>query len=78
MKKLQDLSTSNTETITISGAEYKKFQILKSENAELKQQNEWLMEQLHLAKKRMFGSSSEKASEEVMEQLSLLFAEPAV
>lgn len=41
MEKLQDLSTSNTETVTISGAEYKKFQILKSENAELKQQNEW-------------------------------------
>jgi hypothetical protein len=35
----------------------------------MKAQIQWLMEQLGLAKKRQFGSSSEKANEEVMEQL---------
>ena len=53
------------ETITISRAEYE----------ELKGQNEWLMEQLRLLKKRQFGSSSERAKEQLDGQLSLLFNE---
>ena len=47
-------------TITISRAEYdaKEAQI-----AELKSQNEWLMEQLRLLKKKQFGTSSEQTKE---------------
>ena len=51
---------------------------LRSENEELKRQNAWLEEQLRLYRKKLFGSKSEKASEEVMEQLSFLFDEAEV
>ena len=57
------LATSNAEMVTISRAEYD----------ELKLQNQWLLEQLGLAKKRQFGSSSEKMQGELMDQLSLSF-----
>jgi hypothetical protein len=56
-------TTSTAEMVTISRAEYD----------EMKAQIQWLMEQLGLAKKRQFGSSSEKANEEVMEQLVMTF-----
>ena len=61
MKDRKKNGTSNAETITISRAEYD----------ELKLQNQWLLEQLGLAKKRQFGSSSEKLQEELIGQLSL-------
>ena len=44
----------------------------------MKAQNQWLLEQLRLVRRRKFGASSEKASEEVYEQLSLLFDEAEV
>lgn len=60
------MQTSNTdENVTISRAEYE----------ELKQQNQWLLEQLGLAKKRQFGVSSEKMQEEMLEQFSLTYNE---
>ena len=62
------LETSNAETVTISRAEYEGLQ-------ELKKQYEWLLEQLRVMKSKQYGSSSEKASEEVYGQLSLLFDE---
>lgn len=62
------LETSNAETVTISRTEYE----------ELKAQNQWLLEQLRVIKSKQFGSSSEKASEEIYGQLSLLFNEPEV
>ena len=52
--------------MTISRA---KYEDLKARNAELEQRLNWLME---------FGSSSERISEESMEQLSLLFNEAEV
>ena len=61
----------NAETVTISRAEYEKYQ-------EIEKQYEWLLEQLRVLKSRQFGSSSEKASEDVVGQLSLLFDEPEV
>ena len=61
--------------MTISRAEYEG---LKAQNAELEQKIDWLMEQLRLARHRQFGSSSERISEEGMEQLSLLFNEAEV
>ncbi len=75
MEKKKDFGTSNTETVTISRAEYEKFQEDRAYIAELEQQRQWLMEQMKLLKRKQFGSSSEKASEEVMEQMSLLFDE---
>ena len=48
--------------VTISRAEYE----------ELKLQNQWLLEQLGLAKKRQFGASSERLEEGLMDQLSLM------
>lgn len=72
MEKKQNSTTRTAETVTISSAEYEKLQKSVSE---LKQQNEWLMEQLHLIKRKTFGFTSEKASDAVMEQLSFLFNE---
>lgn len=48
--KEKNIGTRTTETVTISCAEYE----------ELKSQNEWLMEQLRLLKKKQFGASSER------------------
>ena len=65
--KTKKLTTSTAEeTVTIPRTEYE----------ELKRQNAWLMEQLLLVRKKKFGPSSEQATEEVYEQLSLLFDEP--
>ena len=68
----QITGTRTTETVTISRAEYdaKEAQI-----AELKSQNEWLMEQLRLLRKKQFGTSSEQSKEQLDGQLSLLFNE---
>lgn len=65
-------NTSNTENVNITRAEYDS---LKAYISELETQNRWLMEQMKLLKKKQFGSSSEKASPEVLEQMSLLFNE---
>ena len=63
MENEKKTATSNAEMVTISRAEYD----------ELKLQNQWFLEQLGLAKKRQFGSSSEKAREDVMEQMTMTF-----
>ena len=65
MKNEKKTAEKQAETVTISRAEYE----------ELKLQNQWLLEQLGLAKKRQFGSSSEKMHEEFMDQLGLPFNE---
>jgi len=49
---------NNIKTVTISKSEY---DLLKSENAELLQKVNWLMEQFRLAQHRRFGVSSEKS-----------------
>ena len=56
----KNTAASTPEMVTISRAEYE----------ELKLQNQWLLEQLGLAKKREFGSSSERIREELMDQLA--------
>ena len=48
---------------TISRAEYESQQ---AQLTELKLQNQWLLEQLGLAKKRQFGTSSERLQEGLM------------
>ena len=58
----------NTDTVTISRKEYERLQ-------ETEHLYNWVLEQLRVTKKKVFGSSSEKATEGVCEQLSLLFNE---
>ena len=60
MENEKKTAASNAEMVTISRADYN----------ELKLQNQWLLEQLGLAKKRQFGSSSERIQEELMDQLA--------
>lgn len=56
------------EMVTISRTEYENMQA----------QLQWLMEQLRLSRQKQFGVSSERTSEDAMEQLSLLFNEAEV
>ena len=76
----EKILTSNTETVTISRAEYEELQArhdhLQEKYDHLKEQYDSLLEKLILARKNKFGSKAEPASDEVMEQLSLLFDEP--
>ena len=70
--KEQNRETRTMETITISRAEYDAQQ---ARLAELQHQNEWLIEQLRLLKKKQFGPSSEQTKEPLDGQMSLLFNE---
>ena len=87
----REMQTSNTEEmVTISRAEYERLQqenaqleaklaAREQEQAQvitsLTLQNEWLLEQLKLSKKKLFGRSSEQAEQMVTEQLSLTYNE---
>ena len=72
MKNEKKPAKSNAEMVTISRAEYESQQ---AQLSELKLQNQWLLEQLGLAKRREFGSSSERIQEDLMDQLGLNFNE---
>jgi transposase len=72
MEKNNNATSNTAETVALSRAEY---DALKQELAETRAQNEWLMEQLKLSKKKLYGQSSEKIQEGVMDQLSLTFNE---
>ena len=74
----KEMQTSNTEEmVTISRAEYERFLAREREQAQaitsLTLQNEWLLEQLKLSKKKLFGRSSEQAEQMVVEQLSFTY-----
>ena len=72
----REMQTSNTEEmVTISRAEYERFQEQAQVITGLTLQNEWLLEQLKLSKKKLFGRSSEQAEQLVMDQLSLTMNE---
>ena len=72
----REIQTSNTEEmVTISRAEYERFQEQAQVITSLTLQNEWLLEQLKLSKKKLFGRSSEQAEQMVMEQLSFTYNE---
>ena len=74
--KNRKMQTSNTaEMVTISRAEYVRFQEQAQVITSLTLQNEWLLEQLKLSKKKLFGRSSEQAEQMVMEQLSFTYNE---
>ena len=67
--------TGNAGTVTIPRAEYEQLQ---GQISVLEKQVELLTEALRLSRQKRFGASSERTSEEVMEQLSLLFNEAEV
>ena len=72
----REMQTSNTaEMVTISRAEYERFQKQSQVITGLTLQNEWLLEQLKLSQKKLFGRSSEQAEQMVMEQLSFTYNE---
>ena len=76
----KEMQTSNTEEmVTISRAEHERFLAREREQTQaitsLMLQNEWLLEQLKLSKKKLFGRSSEQAEQMVMDQLSLTMNE---
>ena len=60
MKNEVNITASNTEMMTISRAEYES---LKAERDELNQKLDWLMEQMRLTKKKVYGASSEQTKE---------------
>ena len=70
--------TRNTEAITVSRAEYELYQAQSERISVLEKQVELLTEALRLSRRKRFGVGSERASEEVMDQLSLLFNEAEV
>ena len=85
MKKADNIQTSTGEMVTISRAEYEKFQgqeqqllVLNERLAQMERQIERLMEALRLANHKRFGASSEKSEETLVEQLSFLFNEAEV
>ena len=59
--------------VTISRAEYKRFQAQGERISALEKQVEQLMEAIQLSRKKQFGSSPEQLDEDSYEQLSLLF-----
>ena len=72
MENEKKTASNTAEMMTISRTEYESQQ---AQLAELKLQNQWLLEQLGLAKKRQFGSSSERIQEGLMDQLGLMLNE---
>ena len=72
MKNEKKTAVNTAEMMTISRTEYESQQ---AQLAELKLQNQWLLEQLGLAKKRQFGSSSERIQEDLIDQLGLTLNE---
>ena len=75
MEKTREKAEKSTEMVTISLAEYEKFQAQGERISVLEKQVEVLMEAIRLSRKKQFGSSSEKLDEDGYEQLSLLFNE---
>ena len=78
MKKADNNQTSNAEMVTISRAEYEKFQAQRKKISELEIRVDLLMEALRLSRHKQFGISSEKSEDSLMEQLSFLFNEAEV
>ena len=75
MKNIKNNMTSNTKMVNISCAEY---EFLKGQIAKLSQRVEYLMECIRLSQQKQFGATSEKTTEDGMEQLSFLFNEAEV
>ena len=64
MEMIGEINSSNEETITLSRAQY---EALQTENAELTQKVNWLMEQMRLSRQKKFGFSSEKSQYDALD-----------
>ena len=78
MDNKEKIETSNQEMVTISCAEYERLQAQGKKISELENRVEILMDALRLERHRQFGASSERISEDAMDQLSFLFNEAEV
>ena len=78
MKNEDKIVTGNAGTVTIPRAEYEQLQAQSARIYSLEKQIELLTEALRLSRQKRFGASSERSSEDAMEQLSLLFNEAGV
>ena len=76
--KTKITETRNAETVTIPRVEYEQFQTQIARISSLEKQIELLTEAFRLSRQKRFGASSERTSENAMEQLSLLFNEAEV
>lgn len=72
MEMTDKTDTSNAQMVAVLSAEN---DALRTENESLSRQVDWLMEQMRLMKKKVFGASSEKSREELTGQMNLLFDE---
>ena len=63
MKNERNHGTRTPEMVTISRAEYAS---LKAERDELNQKLDWLLEQVRLNRKKLYGVSSERLEEELI------------
>ena len=74
--------TRNAEAVTIPRTEYEQMQgqisVQEKQISVLEKQVELLTQALRLSRQKRFGVSSERTSEDAMEQLSLLFNEAEV
>jgi len=57
------MSKNNSETVTISKAEYESLKGLKQHCAQLESELNWLKEQLQISKKKTFDTSSERTEQ---------------
>lgn len=72
MEKYNKMASSTDDMVQLPRAEYEEMQ---KKLDSLQQEVEYLLQMLRLSKKRQFGQSSEKSSEETVEQLSFVFNE---
>ena len=76
--EMEEKTSTTEETVTISRAEYERLSAQEPRIAALEHQVEVLTEAVRLAQQKRFGASSERITDEGMEQLSLLFNEAEV
>ena len=76
--EMKEKTSTTEETVTISRAEYERLSAQEPRIAALEHQVEVLTEAVRLAQQKRFGASSERITDEGMEQLSLLFNEAEV
>lgn len=68
-------TTTSTDSVTISHAQYEQLMSLQSMNNMLQSRVNWLEQVLDLFKRNDFGSKSEKANKDLQEQIGRLFDE---
>lgn len=76
--EINEKTRTTEETVTISRVEYERLSGQEARIATLEHQVELLTEAVRLAQQKRYGASSERITDEGMEQLSLLFNEAEV